>query len=100
MKRFTAYRDDMDTHHATHNSDQKNPEGEAQYEGIIFTDGTCAIRWLTAAASTSVWASFCTAMKVHGHPEYGTRIVFHDEPEPLPWDDDIASKYETGDMLL
>jgi hypothetical protein len=88
MKRFTAYREDMDKHHATHNLDQKNPEGEAQYEGVIFSDGTCAIRWLTAAASTSVWDSFETAMRVHGHPEYGTRIEFHDGAAALPWDDE------------
>lgn len=88
MKRFTAYRDDMDIHHDTHNENQKNPESEPQYEGIIFTDGSCAIRWLTACKSTSVWDSFRTAMLVHGHPEYGTRIVFHDEPEPLPWEED------------
>ena len=87
MKRFTAYRDNMDDR-ATHNENQKNLETEPQYEGVIFSDGTCALRWLTPLASTSVWPDFETAMGVHGHPEYGTRIVFHTQAETvkLPWE--------------
>jgi len=87
MKRFKAWRDDMDNRE-THNENQKNPESEAQYEGVIFSDGTCVLRWLTPLASTSVWPDFETAMGVHGHPEYGTRIVFYTVAEtvPLPWD--------------
>jgi len=101
MKRFTAYRHDMDEHHNTHNENQKNPEGEPQYEGIIFTDGSCAIRWLTVCKSTSVWDSFETAMLVHGHPEYGTEIVFHDEPADLPWEEpQIQTRNKAGNILL
>jgi hypothetical protein len=84
MNRFTAYRT-LDISE-THNQDQANPPDEAQYEGVVFSDGTCILRWLTAVSSISVWESFDAAMRIHGHPEYGTRIVFHDEPLRLPWD--------------
>lgn len=87
IKRFTAYRDNMDNRD-THNENQKNAESEPQYEGVVFTDGTCVLRWLTPLRSTSVWPDFDTAMGVHGHPEYGTRIVFTEPSETiaLPWD--------------
>ena len=42
-----------------------------------------ALRWCTAAKSTSVWADFATMMKVHGHTDpnsqHGTEIVWLDE---------------------
>ncbi|MBT7005044.1 MAG: hypothetical protein HOA06_10065 [Chloroflexi bacterium] len=84
MNRFTAYRtlDISDTHTA----DQVNPPDEAQYEGIVFDNGKCALNWLTAVSSISLWDSFEDAMRIHGHPEYGTRIVFHDKVLPLPWE--------------
>lgn len=86
MKRFTAYRLNMDDRE-THNDQQKNPEGEPQYEGVIFTDGTVAIRWLTPLASTSVWSDLISALGVHGHPEYGTNIIWHDHEDiPIEWE--------------
>ena len=36
-------------------------------EGVQFTDGTVAIRWLTQPASAVFWDSIEDAMKVHGH---------------------------------
>ncbi|HEY2638927.1 MAG TPA: hypothetical protein VGI66_03460 [Streptosporangiaceae bacterium] len=63
---------------------------QPDYEGVIFSDGTVVIRWLTAFRSHSVWQDYDTFYQVHGHPEYGTRIVFGDglpPPEllhPLP----------------
>jgi hypothetical protein len=81
MRLFTMYRKgDLS---ATHNADQANAADEPQYEGVVFSDGTVAIRWLTAMRSTSVWADLETAMAVHGHPEerYGSEIVWH---ETLP----------------
>lgn len=79
MRRFTAYRPNVPD---THTEDQRNAPDEVQYEGVIFTDGTCVLRWRTAVNSCSVWDSFNAAMRIHGHPEYGTRIVFHDSPRP------------------
>lgn len=51
------------------------------YEGVIFTDGTVVLRWLTEFRSHSVWARWGDFYQVHGHPEYGTRIVFADGGE-------------------
>ncbi len=48
------------------------------YEGVIFSDGTVVIRWLTAYRSHSVWASYEDFEKVHGHADYGTKIIFAD----------------------
>lgn len=86
MNRFTAYRtlDISDTH----NELQANAPDQPQYEGVVFDNGKCVLNWLTAVNSIAVWDSFEDAMKIHGHPEYGTRIVFHDAPLPLPWDND------------
>ena len=50
------------------------------YEGVIFSDGTVVIRWMTAYRSHSVWASYQDFYQVHGHPEY-TVIQFHDGQE-------------------
>ncbi|MGH3300397.1 MAG: hypothetical protein ACRDOK_01740 [Streptosporangiaceae bacterium] len=51
---------------------------EPDYEGVIFSDGTVVIRWLTAFRSHSVWTSWKDFYQVHGHPEYGTVIEFRD----------------------
>jgi hypothetical protein len=47
---------------------------EPQYEGVVFTDGTVVLRWLTGFRSHSVWSTYADFFHVHGHPEYGTRI--------------------------
>ena len=76
MKTFTMYRRNI-SQRDTHNELQRNADDEPQFEGVIFTDGTCAIRWLTARGSTSFWNSFEDMMDIHGHPEYGSEIVWH-----------------------
>ena len=53
------------------------------YQGVIFSDGTVVIRWLTAYRSHSVWYNWTDFYKVHGHPEYGTEIIF-DDGAPMP----------------
>jgi hypothetical protein len=77
MKTFTAYRPDVASH-GKHTSDQMNAPDAPQYEGVVFTDGTCALRWMTAKKSTSVWASLSDMLDIHGHAEYGTYIVWGD----------------------
>jgi len=85
MKRFTVYRLDMDSRD-THTEFQKNPEGDPQFEGVVFTDGSVALRWLTPIRSTSIWADLKSALLVHRHPEYGSRVVWHDhEVTPQEW---------------
>ena len=74
MKTFTMYRRKVPWE--THNAFQANPVDEPQFEGVVFTDGTCAIRWLTEKGSTAVWASFEDMMVIHGHPEYGSELVW------------------------
>lgn len=54
---------------------------EPDYEGVIFSDGTVVLRWLTAFRSHSVWTRWEDFYQVHGHPEYGTRIEFADGGE-------------------
>ena len=83
IRRFTMYRKgDLS---ATHNELQNNAPDVPQFEGVVFSDGTVAIRWLTALRSTSVWADLETAMGVHGHPEerYQSEIVWHDDAPPV-----------------
>lgn len=84
MNRFTVYRPAITED--THNEYQSNAPEEPQYEGIVFSDGVCVIRWLTATGSTSVFESFDAMLRIHGHPEYETRVVFHDEFLRLPWE--------------
>ena len=94
IKRFTVYRrGDLSE---THGPDLQNAPDEPQFEGVIFTDGTCAVRWLTAKKSTSVWASLDDLLAVHGHPEerYGTYIEWHDGATS------VGAKSESNDLQL
>lgn len=84
MWRFTAYRRNISARD-THNELQKNPDDVPQFEGVIWTDGTVTLRWLTACRSTSVWANVEDMLNIHGHPEYGTEIQWHDAPAPEAW---------------
>ena len=80
MNMFQAYRrKDISE---THDSNQVNSPNEIQFEGVVFSDRTVAIRWLTAKKSTSVWDCFEDAMAIHGHPEYGTEIKWLTVPPP------------------
>lgn len=84
MKRFTAYRRNL-AERGTHSPLQMNPADAPQFEGVVWTDGSVTIRWLTACRSTSVWASLEDMLNIHGHPEYGTVIEWHDGEAPLEW---------------
>lgn len=57
------------------------PPGEPRFEGCVFSDGTCILRWRGKVKSTSEFRSFTAMMKAHGHPEYGTVIIWLDEPD-------------------
>lgn len=91
-QRFTAYRRNI-SERDTYNALQKNADNEPQFEGVIWTDGTVTLRWLTASRSTSVWACLSDMLAIHGRPEYGTEIVWHDAPAPDEWSD-ILSAFE------
>lgn len=47
-------------------------------EGVMFTDGSVVIRWLSERASTVVWSSIEDAQAVHGHGGL-TRFVWLNE---------------------
>jgi hypothetical protein len=65
---FVGYRADSPK------GNRDNPPGSAQYQGVIFADGTVTMRWLTATRSWSVWDTFADMFDAHGRPEYGTEI--------------------------
>lgn len=84
MKRFTAYRRNL-AQRGTHTELQRNADDEPQFEGVIWTDGTVTLRWLTACKSTSVWNNLEDMLNIHGHPEYGTEFIWHDGEVPEEW---------------
>ena len=70
MRRFEVYRPAPPDGYRE--SGAANPPDEVQFEGVVFSDGTAVVRWLTAYRSHSVWASLADLERIHGHPEYGT----------------------------
>jgi len=62
-------------------------------EGVQFTDGTVAIRWLTGKASTVIWDSLEDAMAVHGHGG-DTQCVWVKSDEPKTQEEKIAFRKE------
>lgn len=76
MKRFTMFRRKMEN--APHDDNQKNAPDQPQFEGVVFSDGRVAVRWLTAKRSTAAWDSLDDMLAIHGHPEYGSELVWHD----------------------
>mgnify|MGYP001610206531 CR=1 FL=1 len=75
MRGFTMYRIAVPVE--THDENQRNPPNEPQFQGVVFDDGKVAVRWLTAKRSVSVWDSMDDLLDIHGHPEYGSRLVWH-----------------------
>jgi hypothetical protein len=75
MRTFTMYRRDV-ARFERHDSNQMNAEDQPQFQGVEFDDGTVAVRWLTAKRSTAVWDSLDDMLAIHGHPEYGSELVW------------------------
>jgi hypothetical protein len=78
IRRFEVFRSNPPADYAA--SGAANPPDEVQFEGVVFTDGTVCVRWLTEHRSHSVWASPTALEAIHGHPEYGTEWRWLDEP--------------------
>ena len=74
MRRFIMYRKGDIA--ATDNELQANSPDEPQFEGIVFSDGTCVVRWLTLKRSTSVWNNLKDMLEIHGHPEYNSELIW------------------------
>lgn len=77
MKRFIGFRPHPPAEY--YEQGAANRPDEPQYEGVVFSDGTVAVRWLTENPSHSIWPDFATFHQIHGHPEYGTGIKWLDE---------------------
>lgn len=77
---FAGYRPEPPTEYVAKGI--TNAGGAPDYEGVVFSDGTVAVRWLTEHRSVSVWQNFAEFEAVHGHPEYGTRIEWHRRATP------------------
>ena len=82
MKRFTVHRPKPPEGYITQG--HANPPQEIQLEGIVFSDGTVSVRWMTKYRSFSNWESWEDFFQIHGHPEYGTIITWLDKEESLP----------------
>lgn len=76
FRRFIGYRPQLPEHYVE--GGYGNPGDEPQYEGILFTDGSVVLRWLTEFRSTSVWITWDEMWAVHGHADYGTWIEWLD----------------------
>lgn len=76
MKRFECYRPNPPEGYR--DQGVANAPEEVQFEGVVFSDGTVCIRWLTQFRSHSIWQNWDDVEKVHGHPEYGTEIRWLD----------------------
>lgn len=84
--RFTAFRRNLNSRGTHVPGVQANPDDAPQYEGVVFSDGKCVIHWLTASKSISVFDSLEQMLQIHGHPEYGTEIEWHDGAMPAAWE--------------
>lgn len=76
METFTVYRTKAKEVVEAWEKENYRDADKPQFQGVIFHDGTCAIRWYADRRSTSFWNSFDDMKSVHitAHPDYGTRI--------------------------
>jgi hypothetical protein len=74
VKLFTGYRPDPRPEYIA--AGLTNKGESADYQGVVFDDGTVVLRWLTDYRSHSVWRNYQDFYEVHGHPEYGTKVLF------------------------
>jgi hypothetical protein len=77
IRRFEVFRPNPPENYYA--SGAANPPGDVQFEGVVFSDGTVVVRWLTQFRSHSVWSSLGELEQVHGHPEYGTEWRWFDD---------------------
>ncbi len=70
MRRFQVYRPSPPGEY--YEKGTANAPDEVQFEGVVFSDGSVCVRWLTEYRSHSLWACLEDLEKVHGHPEYGS----------------------------
>ena len=98
MRTFTMYRREIPTE--THDENQRNEPDEPQFEGVVFSDGRVAVRWLTTKRSVSVWDCMEDLLAIHGHPEYGSILVWHDKDSVMEEVANIMPQVEKARKLL
>lgn len=52
-------------------------------EGVIFSNGRCALNWLTAYESQAIYPSIDELEAIHGHGGK-TKVVYENEINPKP----------------
>jgi hypothetical protein len=77
MRRFEVYRPSPPQEYYAQGA--ANAPGEVQFEGVVFSDGTVCVRWLTEYRSHSLWGCLADLEQIHGHPEYGTKWRWLDD---------------------
>lgn len=82
IKRFVGYRPNITPD--THSDDMMNSPDEIQFEGVVLSTGKTFIQWRTNVESTSLFDTYEQFLLIHGHPEYGSKIVFLDEDNVRP----------------
>lgn len=80
MRTFIVYRTAAKGLKPVHEKENYNASDQIQFEGVQFSDGKVAQRWLTTYGSVAVWDSMEHLKKVHiyAHPDYGTRVEWSD----------------------
>lgn len=79
----------------THSEISYNAPSEVQFEGVEFSDGWVAVRWLTQFRSVSVWDCMADMLAIHGHPEYGSELVWKDASEGEILDQTHRDRWES-----
>lgn len=70
----------MRTFYLQRNVDETGISGTGRVaEGVQFSDGRCALRWMTRPASLGTYDSIEDLEAIHGHGGL-TRVVWDDEP--------------------
>ncbi|WP_386674968.1 hypothetical protein [Streptomonospora salina] len=65
-------------------------------EGVRFSDGTVAVRWMSEYASTVFWPDIDTAFAVHGH-DGATRLEWRDPADGAGRLPDVIRVVRAGD---
>ena len=87
----------QDVPEETHPPGTANSPDEPQFQGVQFDDGTVVIRWMTEFKSTTYWDNMAAMLAVHGHPEFGSVLVWH--AEKVDHDVVVATLWEAAQQV-
>ena len=67
--------------HLQRNDDETGVSGVGKVaEGVVFSDGTCALRWVSEYTSTAIYSNITDLIEIHGH-KGSTSVVFEERSE-------------------